>query len=194
MSECMSLRVKDIDFDRQQITIRQSKGAKDRVTLLPKTMIPELKDHIATIRNVYLTDLNLGEGKAPLPFALHRKYPHISSEFGWQFVFPGRRLNYSPEQDCMVRSHASASLVQKAVHAAVIESTIPKHASCHTFRHSFATHLLEGGTDIRRVQSLLGHANVRTTMIYLHVMEKAIPVVSPLDNIISNPVPNRWDV
>lgn len=184
--ECISLRVKDLDFDRKQITVKQSKGAKDRVTILPNSVVPELKKHLEGIYERHQEDINGGFGRAPLPYALHRKYPNIASEFGWQFVFPAKSLTFNPVQEAHVRAHCSQSLVQKAVRKAVVESTIPKHASCHTLRHSFATHLLENGTDIRKVQSLLGHANVRTTMIYLHVMEKALPVQSPLD-VISQP-------
>ncbi|NND70344.1 MAG: integron integrase, partial [Rhodothermales bacterium] len=183
VTECISLRIKDLDFDRQQITVRHSKGAKDRVTIMPRSIIPELRDHVNTIHNLHIADLNRGLGHAPLPFALHRKYPNISTELGWQFIFPSRSLARSRTQSKLVRSHCSASYVQKAVREAVRESTIPKHASCHTLRHSFATHLLEAGTDIRKVQSLLGHASVRTTMIYLHVMERAVPIESPLDRL-----------
>jgi integron integrase len=181
LGECLTLRVKDLDFGRHQIHVHQSKGAKDRVTILPDSVIPDLRRQLNVAQDIHAKDIAAGFGEAPLPYALHRKYPNIAREWGWQFVFPASRRIFRPAQDTEVRWHRAPSTVQRAVHQAVIESAIAKHATCHTFRHSFATHLLEIGTDIRRVQALLGHKTIRTTMTYLHVMERPIPVRSPLD-------------
>ena len=179
--ECLQLRVKDLDFARRQILVRRAKGDKDRVTLLPDSVAPDLRDQLKAARTLHQADLAEGFGRAPLPNALARKYPGIAQEWGWQYVFPSRIRAPVPEQSTEIRFHMSTSTVQKHLARAVRAARITKHATCHTLRHSFATHLLESGTDIRRIQTLLGHRNLKTTLIYTHIANRGIPVISPLD-------------
>ncbi|GIV79148.1 MAG: integron integrase [Litorilinea sp.] len=184
LQECLSLRVKDIDFARREITVRSGKGDKDRVTMLPEKALPELEAHLVQVRLQYERDLARGYGMAPLPDALARKYPNAPREWAWQFVFPSASLSRNPRRDdgALYRFHLHESQVQRAVHKAARQAGINKPVSPHTFRHCFATHLLEAGYDIRTVQELLGHKNVKTTMIYTHVLNRGPRAVrSPLD-------------
>ncbi|MDX1429485.1 MAG: integron integrase [Rhodothermales bacterium] len=183
LSECLELRVKDLDFERRQIIVRRAKGGKDRATLLPDITAGFLHDHLVDVKKLHEKDLDEGFVRAPLPKALGRKYPNIDTEWGWQWIFPSNRRRYVESLDTEVRYHMSPATVQAHVRRAVKAARITKHASCHTLRHSFATHLLESGTDIRRVQTLLGHRNLKTTMIYTHITNRGIPVISPLDRL-----------
>lgn len=184
LEECVGLRVKDLDFDRHQIVVRRGKGQKDRVTMLPAAVKERLVAHLLTVKSQHERDLTRGEGRVVLPFALDRKYPGAPTEWGWQFVFPASRICRDAKWGLPSRFHLHESAVQRAVTNAVRRAGLTKHASCHTFRHSFATHLLEDGYDIRTVQELLGHADVSTTMIYLHVMNRgALGVRSPFDRL-----------
>jgi integron integrase len=184
LSEGLSLRIKDVDFDLHEITVREGKGGKDRVTVLPESIIEPLGLHLRHVRRRHEEDLALGFGSVYLPDALARKYPGASREWMWQYVFPSRRISRDPRSGLLRRHHASRSALQKAVRAAARHARIDKHVTCHTLRHSFATHLLEGGYDIRTVQDLLGHKDIKTTMIYTHVLNHGgLAVRSPLDAV-----------
>jgi integron integrase len=180
--ECARLRVKDIDFEQRLIVVRDGKGEKDRITMLPDNVVAPLQEHLARVRQLHAKDLADGYGAVYLPYALEVKYPHANRDWAWQYVFPAKNLSADPRSGVMRRHHVSESSLQKAVRSAARLADIQKPVGCHTFRHSFATHLLESGYDIRTVQELLGHADVKTTMIYTHVLNRGgLAVKSPLD-------------
>ncbi len=182
LKEALRLRVKDIDFGRNEITVREGKGGKDRMTLLPQKAVPFLQTHIDQSRLLHQKALEAGVVFVHLPGALAKKYPNAGKQLAWQYIFASNQLSQDPITGNTGRHHIHPRSVQKAVKQAIIKAGINKHASCHTFRHSFATHLLEGGYDIRTVQELLGHANVNTTMIYTHVLNRGgRGVQSPVD-------------
>ena len=182
--ECLSLRVKDIDFAYRQILVRDGKGAKDRVTMLPESLVQPLQAHLGKVRLLHRRDLDEGYGEVSLPYALARKYPRAGYQWAWQFVFPSGNRSADPENGVIRRHHLHPDTLGRIVKRASERAGIVKPVSCHTLRHSVATHLLERGHDIRTVQELLGHSDVSTTMIYTHVMNKgARGVKSPLDRL-----------
>ncbi len=184
VSEGISLRVKDIDLDRREVRVYDAKGRSSRKTMLPDSLLPELRSHLEGNRKRHAADCRSGNGRVSLPDALSRKYPGAAVEWLWQFVFPARRETRDRRTGRIGRWHIGASVVQKAVRRAALASGIPKRIGCHTLRHSFATQLLESGYDIRTVQELLGHRDVRTTMTYTHVLTRGgLGVRSPLDSL-----------
>ena len=185
LMECVRLRVQDLDMDRNMLYVRDGKGGKDRTTVFPQSIQAELRQHLERVRHLHDEDLANGFGEVYLPTALEKKYPSASKEFRWQYVFPSKNRSRDPRSEVTRRHHVLESGLQKAVKVAVNKAGITKRVSCHTFRHSFATHLLENGVNIRVVQELMGHADVKTTEIYTQVMEKDISAVSsPLDRLL----------
>ena len=182
--EAIRLRVKDVDFQMKQLTVRSGKGDKDRFTTFPVTLTPLLQNHLAGVKTLHQQDLAQGHGEVYLPHALARKYPGAAKEWGWQYVFPARDLSVDPRSGVTRRQHVDPSVINKAIKVAVRRAGLTKHISAHTFRHSFATHLLQRGTDIRTIQQLLGHSDLATTMIYTHILQQGGQgVPSPLDDL-----------
>lgn len=182
LMEALRLRVKDVDFARREIIVRDGKGAKDRVTVLPVRLVEPFRIHLEKVRALHAEDIDAGYGEVYMPHALARKYPMAAKAWGWQYVFPSTKLSMDPRSGITRRHHADEKNLQRAMRKALQETGIIKPATPHTLRHSFATHMLELGYDIRTVQELLGHANVKTTMIYTHVLNRGgRGVTSPLD-------------
>ena len=182
LMEALRLRVKDLDFQRRELSVRDGKGGKDRLTLLPQSLVAGLQEHLSRVRHLHQGDLAAGWGRVLMPCALARKYPNANREWAWQWVFPQQNRWRYRESGNQGRHHLDQSVVQKAVKRAMAEAGVSKAASCHTFRHSFATHLLERGQYIRTIQELLGHKDVSTTMIYTHVLNRGpLGVHSPAD-------------
>ena len=183
LTECLNIRIQDIDFSQMSLIIRGGKGDKDRVSLLPEKCVQPLKSQLLKVKTLHENDIKKGGGSVALPKALNRKYTSASKEIKWQFVFPSITVSKNPQAGVLMRWHIHDSSVSRALKKAVRLAGVEKRVSCHTLRHSFATHLLERGYDIRTVQELLGHKDVRTTMIYTHVMKKGpLSVKSPLDS------------
>jgi integron integrase len=182
VKEGLRLRVKDVDFAQSQLIIRDAKGNQDRLTVLPQSLLSSLQAHLVQVKQTFQDDLALGYGAVYLPFALERKYPNANCEWKWQYVFPAKQRSVDPRSGEVRRHHMDDGALQRSLKQAVRSAQVDKHVTCHTLRHSFATHLLQNGYDIRTVQELLGHKDVKTTMIYTHVLNKGgLGVRSPLD-------------
>ncbi|MCP4295665.1 MAG: integron integrase, partial [Proteobacteria bacterium] len=182
--ECLRLRVNNIDFANRLIHLLNTKGHKDRITLLPESLLVDLETHLESVKVLHRQDLEKGYGKVFLPYALERKYPNAASEWKWQYLFPSQRLSFDPRSGETRRHHLNEATFGREIKKAVSKVGITKHVSAHTLRHSFATHLLQNGVDIRNIQELLGHKDVSTTMIYTHVLRdlNRIQIKSPLDS------------
>lgn len=186
LMECVRLRVKDLDFEHRAVIVREGKGGKDRIVTLPDELIVPLQRHLGNVRNSHDKDLAEGYGAVWLPHALARKYPNAPKQWGWQYVFPATRRSMDPRSNVVRRHHIDESSLQKAVKLAIRKAGIEKPASCHTLRHSFATHLLERGMDIRTVQEQLGHKDIRTTQLYTHLLKRGGNAVrSPLSDVLT---------
>jgi integron integrase len=184
LMESLRLRIKDVDFENDLLMVRSGKGEKDRALMIPGRIREELSRHVASVKEIHDQDMTMGYGEASLPDALEKKYPGAPKEWGWQWVFPAEKLSVDPRTGKVMRWHIHPSAIQRAVKEAVMKAELPKMASCHTLRHSFATHLLEAGHNIRTIQELLGHKHVNTTMIYTHVIrKKPSEIRSPLDGL-----------
>jgi integron integrase len=184
ITECIRLRVKDLDFENKSLIVRSGKGNKDRVTTLPETLYQQLKNHLQEVKKIHELDLAAGNGSVYMPMALAKKFPNASKEWAWQYVFPSKNLSLDPREKIVRRHHITSRALQNSMSRALKKSGIPKKATIHTLRHSFATHLLQDGYDIRTVQEQLGHKNVQTTMIYLHVLKNLEGrVISPLEKL-----------
>ncbi len=182
--EALRLRIKDIDYDMKQITVRSGKGSRDRFTTFPPSLVPLLDNHLLRVKSLHENDLAAGNGEVYLPFALSRKNPKMGKEWGWQYVFPSRNTSTDPRSGKVRRHHVDPSVVNKAIKSAAKRIRLNKQVSAHTFRHSFATHLLERGTDIRTIQALLGHRDISTTMVYTHILQQGgHGVLSPLEDL-----------
>ena len=184
LKECLRLRVKDLDFGYKQIVVRNGKGGKDRFTILPEKLVEPLRKHLETVKTLHEHDLKAGLGAVLMPFAFDGKHSNAAREWKWQYVFPSHKISRDPRTGKTGRHHLSESGLQKAVKIGLNKAAVEKHASCHTLRHSFATHLLQNGSDIRTIQDLLGHKELTTTMIYTHVLQNnRLGVRSPVDTI-----------
>ena len=184
ITEALRLRMQDIDYELKHITVRSGKGAKDRITTFPVSVIPLLQNHLSRVRVIHKQDLTQGYGEVYMPYALARKYPNAAKEWNWQYVFPARNPATDPRSGKIRRHHVDPSVINKAIKIAARKAGLTKRVSAHTFRHSFATHLLQRGTDIRTIQALLGHKDVSTTMIYTHILRQGgHGVPSPLDDL-----------
>jgi integron integrase len=184
LMECLRLRIKDVDLENDLLMVHSGKGEKDRALMIPEKIKEELSKHVASVKEVHDQDVKMGYGEVSLPDALEKKYPGAPKEWGWQWMFPAEKLSVDPRTGKVMRWHIHPSAIQRAVKEAVMKAGVPKMASCHTLRHSFATHLLEAGHNIRTIQELLGHKRVNTTMIYTHVIrKKPSEIRSPLDGL-----------